>query len=95
MPERTCLVCRKVREKSKLIRFAVVEAVLTPDIEGRLEGRGVYLCPQKSCLEEAYRKKGSFRRALKREVSLPDREDLFVELDGLLIDALETNGYGK
>ncbi len=95
MPERTCLGCRKVREKSRLIRFAVVEIMLTPDIEGRLGGRGVYLCPQRSCLEEAYRKKGSFRRAFKREVSLPDMEEFSIELDGLLIDASETNGYGK
>ncbi len=95
MPERTCLGCRGVREKSRLVRFAVVEAVLTPDIEGRLGGRGAYLCPKRSCLEEAYKKKGSFRRAFKREVSLPEMEKLLVELDGLLIDTSEINGYGK
>ncbi len=95
MPERTCLGCRRVLEKSRLIRFAVVEAMLTPDTEGRLGGRGVYLCPQRSCLKEAYRKKGSFGRAFKSEVSLPDMEEFLVELDGLLIDASETNGYGN
>ncbi len=95
MPERTCLGCRRVREKSKLIRFAVVGARLRPDIEGRLGGRGAYLCPQRSCLEEAYKKKGSFVRAFKREVSLPDMEGFFIELDGLLMDTSETNGYDK
>ncbi len=86
MPERTCLGCRRVREKNELIRFAVVENKLTPDIKGRLGSRGVYLCPEKSCIEEAYKRSGSFKRAFAREVSLPDLEELLAGLGGLVVD---------
>jgi hypothetical protein len=87
MPERTCLGCRRVREKNELIRFAVVENKLTPDIKRRLGGRGVYLCPEKSCIEEAYKRSGSFKRAFALEVSLPDLKEL---LAGLVVDTRDT-----
>jgi predicted RNA-binding protein YlxR (DUF448 family) len=89
MPERTCLGCRRVREKSALLRFAVVENRLMPDIKGRFGSRGVYLCPVKSCFEDAYKLNGSFKRAFKRDLSLPDLEELLADLGALVAGNLK------
>ncbi len=86
MPERTCLGCRKVRPKRELIRFSVVDNKLTPDIKGKLGSRGVYLCPVTGCFKEAYKRRGSFKRAFKRDLSLPDIEELLAGLGGLVTD---------
>jgi len=70
MPLRTCLSCRKVRDKKGLIRLAAQGSVLTVDVKGILPGRGVYLCPEPSCVRNAYKKKEQFSRSLKRNVAL-------------------------
>lgn len=84
MSERTCLGCGRVRDKRELIRFAVVQSRLTPDIKGRLGRRGAYLCPVMGCFKEAYKRRGSFKRALKRDLFLPEMEELLAGLDGFV-----------
>lgn len=57
-PLRQCVGCRKVRPKTELLRFVrnfSAEAVF--DREGRLEGRGFYLCPLEQCFAKAHRNK--------------------------------------
>lgn len=57
-PRRQCVGCRKVRPKTELLRFVSrpsAEAVF--DREGRLEGRGFYLCPGEQCFVKAYKNK--------------------------------------
>ena len=77
MPLRTCLGCRTKGEKGELLRFVARNGLLTPDPEGTLSGRGVYLCPERSCFEGAYKRKGSFSRALRQSVVLPPIDDLW------------------
>ncbi|HEY4708504.1 MAG TPA: YlxR family protein [Thermodesulfobacteriota bacterium] len=74
MPERTCLGCRSVHDKSSLVRLAKgPEGLLEVDVLGRLPGRGAYICPKEGCLKDAL-KKNAFGRALKTNVSLPPFE---------------------
>jgi predicted RNA-binding protein YlxR (DUF448 family) len=57
-PQRTCITCRKVKEKKALIRLVCTEnGVAEIDGLGKKPGRGAYLCPQKTCWELALRKK--------------------------------------
>jgi uncharacterized protein len=71
-PERTCVATRAVRPIGELIRFAVgPEDVLTPDIKGKLPGRGVWVTGSRAVIEEAVRRK-AFARGLKRPVTVPD-----------------------
>ncbi len=81
MPQRTCLGCKCVREKSSLLRFVSEGGVLKLDSRGVLKGRGAYLCLRKECLKEAYRK-GLFSRTLKSKVILPDIEELWRVVSG-------------
>lgn len=71
MPERTCLGCRSVPDKSSLVRLAKGHGgLLEVDNDGKAGGRGAYICPSEKCLREALRK-NAFGRALKTNVSIP------------------------
>ena len=52
MPLRTCLVCRKAREKKDLFRFVLVNGEVEVDKKAIKPGRGAYLCNTKRCLED-------------------------------------------
>ena len=75
-PMRTCVGCRVRASKSDLLRVVAVEngtgppvAVLTPDRDGRLPGRGAYLHLDLRCLDLAERRR-VFPRALRLSGSL-------------------------
>jgi len=68
---RSCLGCREIAEKKKLLRL-----VLSPDNEvvldfySKLPGRGAYVCPQLSCMEKAL-KGNALKRAFRGSVKMP------------------------
>ncbi len=68
---RTCAGCREERPQGELVRLAVVDRApfLVPDAQRRLGGRGVWVMPERRCLEQAARK-GGFARALRRKVAV-------------------------
>lgn len=82
MPERTCIGCRAVKEKSALVRLAESNGALVVDPEGTIAGRGAYICRDEACIETAFRKKDPFSRALKRKVTLPDAKELWLKIKG-------------
>ena len=68
VPMRTCAGCRQKKEKNCLIRIVRGEnGQIAVDTSAVRNGRGAYLCRQRSCLEKAYRKK-SLQRSLKTAV---------------------------
>ena len=73
VPERTCIACRTKRPKRSLVRV-----VRTPtgevivDEKGKANGRGAYLCAQRSCWETALQHR-SLNRALR---AAPTPEEL-------------------
>ncbi len=90
MPRRRCVGCGRIAPKSELLRIAVVErgsarggdgarkrAIV--DRDGKLPGRGAYLCraagsaasaaADSACLERAMRR-GGIARALRSSVTL-------------------------
>ncbi len=65
---RTCIACREVRPKAELIRVhRPFGGALSIDLGGG-SGRGAYICPRRSCLEQAV-KRGEFGRCLKAPVA--------------------------
>lgn len=57
-PQRTCLGCRQVRDQARLIRFVRSPGgEILADLQGRLPGRGAYLCNSRDCIEAALRRK--------------------------------------
>jgi predicted RNA-binding protein YlxR (DUF448 family) len=69
-PERTCLGCRERRERDELIRLQLRGGRVVP-LEGRPEGRGAYLCPERACFEAALRRK-AFARAFRSPVRVDE-----------------------
>ena len=65
---RTCVGCRKVRDRRELVRLAFdpAEGLIVNPRQGR--GRGAYLCPSVACLEKAWRRK-ALPRAFRRDVA--------------------------
>jgi len=67
-PQRSCLGCRTVKEKTELLRFVLApDRTLVPDLKAKLPGRGAYTCLKADCLRKALARK-QFQRAFKGEV---------------------------
>jgi len=88
--ERTCLACRSVLPKAKLLRVAIIGGHLGADINNRAGGRGAYICLKKECLSAVCKKKGAFSRALRVNVSRQDVEALFGEITDILDARLDS-----
>lgn len=72
MPQRTCIACRLVRAKRDLVRIVrTPEGAVVVDPTGKRNGRGAYLCRQRTCWR-AGMKRGTIERALKQPVSGAD-----------------------
>jgi len=75
-PQRSCLGCRKVKDKDELLRFVLApDRTLVPDLQAKLPGRGAYTCLSRSCVREAAAKK-QLARSFRGEVRLGSPEDL-------------------
>ncbi len=54
MPQRMCIVCRDRSAKRTLTRIVrSPEGAVTVDLTGKLNGRGAYLCDDRSCWDKA------------------------------------------
>lgn len=69
LPQRTCVGCGQVRGKRELIRVVRrPDASVELDLVGKTSGRGAYICPSVTCLDQALKSKKLERQL---EVSLP------------------------
>ena len=76
IPERTCVGCRKVKEKRELIRIVCTESGgIEIDPTGKKSGRGAYLCKVITCWEAALGKE-HLDRALRTKIAVEDRRRL-------------------
>lgn len=68
-PVRTCVACRQEAPQEDLVRLVLDPDGVTPRVDylGRLPGRGAYVCPTMSCMEQAV-KRGGLRRAFRAPV---------------------------
>lgn len=75
-PLRMCMVCRKRQEKSALVRVVKTpEGRICPDPTGKLSGRGAYFCKDRTCLEQAGK-----RRTLERAFSCKVEAEVYQNL---------------
>lgn len=69
IPMRMCCGCGEMKPKKELIRVVrTSENEVKLDFTGRLNGRGAYICPDKSCLVKA-RKSKRIERAFECRIS--------------------------
>lgn len=72
IPLRQCVGCGEMRSKKEMMRvLKTAENDICLDVTGKKNGRGAYLCIQKSCLQKARKNKGlerSFKMSIPNEV---------------------------
>lgn len=77
VPLRRCAGCNEQKSKKEFVRvIRTPEGEILLDESGKANGRGVYLCPKKSCLQKA-RKAKRLERNLK--MAIPD--EIWVQLE--------------
>lgn len=58
IPQRTCTVCRKQKNKNELLRIVKnKENIIKADEKGKEPGRGAYICYDIECLNKAIKNK--------------------------------------
>lgn len=63
IPIRTCISCGAKRRKRELIRLVVNEGgQLIKDDQGKVQGRGAYVCKRESCREQLLKNRRLGRR---------------------------------
>lgn len=79
---RRCIASGTVQSPEGMIRFVVApDGMVTPDLERRLPGRGIWLSAQRDMVNTAMAKK-LFAKAARRKVTVPG--DLADRIEGLL-----------
>ena len=92
VPQRTCVGCREVLPKRKMIRIVRTAGGVQVDPTSKLAGRGAYLHDRRECWERGLR--GSLAHALKTTLTSDERAGLEDFMNTLPIEA-ETAGAGK
>ena len=83
IPMRQCIGCRERKAKNEFIRVVhTPDDNVLVDATGRKNGRGAYICKNKTCLDKAF-KTGAFNRTFKIDISLEVLERLKAEMEGL------------
>ena len=81
-PERRCIATGETRPTHAMVRFVIgPDDAVVPDILGRLPGRGIWVSAERAALDRAARK-GLFKRAARRPVTVPD--DLVATVESLI-----------
>lgn len=76
IPMRKCIACGVQKPKKELIRVVKnKENEVSVDFTGKANGRGAYICNDKSCFDLAI-KKNAFNRALETKIE----DDVFEKL---------------
>lgn len=80
-PERKCLGCGEMKDKSQLLRIVRSgDGKISVDRTGKVNGRGAYICASKECFAKC-RKAKRFDKAF--GVSVPD--EIYASLEGMIM----------
>ncbi|OGO06336.1 MAG: hypothetical protein A2Y92_02040 [Chloroflexi bacterium RBG_13_57_8] len=77
VPQRTCVACRRVRNKRELVRLVCAPSGdIEIDATGKKEGRGAYICPDRACWGKALKGK-ALEVTLRTGISRVNRDKLW------------------
>ncbi len=76
IPQRTCVACRKVKDKKELVRLVrVADNSVEVDDRGKKAGRGAYLCRTQECWDIGC-ESGRLEHTLKTKLTRENRDQL-------------------
>lgn len=90
VPQRTCVGCREVLPKRKMVRIVRTVEGVRVDATGKRAGRGAYLHDRRECWERGM--KGALAHALKTTLSAEDRVRLDEFMNALPLEAESVAG---
>lgn len=80
-PTRTCMSCNEKKEKQDLLRIVrTPEGNIEPDLTGKKNGRGAYICKSEDCLNKVIKSK-RLERVLEKEIS----PEIYESIRGVII----------
>ena len=80
-PTRMCMACNEKKEKQQLLRIVrTVEGNIEPDLTGKKNGRGAYICKSEKCLEKVIKTK-KLERTLEKSIS----PEIYESIRGVII----------
>ena len=79
VPMRRCAGCMESKPKAQLVRIVDQGENITVDRTGRMNGRGMYICPKDECLDLAW-KKNAVKRNFKRDIEREQLDAVYSEL---------------
>ena len=81
-PQRMCVACRQMKDKSSLIRFVkTADGSVVLDKTNKLAGRGAYVCNDNTCILKAIKTK-----ALNRAFSTNIAEEVYLNLKENIVE---------
>lgn len=81
VPLRRCAGCNEQKSKKEFVRVVrTPEGNIILDETGKANGRGVYLCPSKACLQKARKAK-----RLERNLNVPIPDEIYDLLEEKLV----------
>ena len=80
-PTRMCMACNEKKEKQELLRIVrTVDGNIEPDLTGKKNGRGAYICKSENCLEKVIKSK-KLERTLEKSIS----PEIYESIRGVII----------
>ena len=68
IPMRSCIVCRQRKDKSEFVRIVrLQDGTFDLDTDGKISGRGAYVCKSGDCAKNAIAKR-ALNRAFKQDI---------------------------
>ncbi|MCR5828882.1 MAG: YlxR family protein [Lachnospiraceae bacterium] len=81
IPIRKCIGCGEMKPKKEMIRVILTpEGTIELDLTGKKNGRGAYICKDKSCLQNALKTHG-LERSLKTAIPEEVAQELLKQLE--------------
>ena len=95
VPQRTCVGCREVLPKRKMIRIVRTAEGVQVDPTSKMAGRGAYLHDRRECWERGL--KVALANALKTNLNVDEREKLEEFMNALPqeVHSVEVSGAGE
>lgn len=66
-PMRRCIACRESKPQDELMRFTYRNGCIEADNNMKKDGRGIYLCRSRECVDIAIKRK-AFNRVLRTNI---------------------------
>jgi len=81
-PQRMCVCCREMKDKDLLVRVVKTnEGQIFVDMTGKANGRGAYICKDKTCFAKLKKTK-----ALSKAFKCPIDEEVYTKIEGEIFE---------